>query len=370
MRQQLAIAVKEQDYVKRLADYVRDSPFSEQWQLTAFTHAEAFIQFLKSGYPVHGIAAQPCMLEAAAEVLPEGVPVAALVAAPGQFSQYNELLQFQALPGLLQGMAFLMAPTSQQAARDHIVQVITVYSASGGVGKTTLARQLIQTASSNGQRVFYLNLERWNAMDTWLEAGAVLGDEGLSQLLYTLQSHPDKVSDWLARHCKRHSLLRADYILPCSNSEDRMTLQASDAVAIIQMIKKTGQYDLIVIDLDEGLDELHLSVLEQSRHIIWLVTEDPAIQRKSQLAFQYGMQRFGERFRSLEYRLQLVVNRSDNLLSTGRSTFKPTCAALPDTGIAGRGGASVFASPSYMAAVERLFHQLVKEEGGIPSANG
>ncbi|SFE42277.1 CobQ/CobB/MinD/ParA nucleotide binding domain-containing protein [Paenibacillus catalpae] len=370
MRHQLVIAVKERDYVKRLADYVRDSPFSEQWQLTAFTHAEAFVQFLKSGYPVHGISAQPSMLEAAAEVLPEGVPVAALVTALGQFPDYHELLQFQSLPALLQGMASLMVPASQQAAREQAAQVITVYSASGGVGKTTLARQLIQTASSNGERVFYLNLERWNTVDAWLEAGAALGDEGLSQLLYTLQSHPDKVNDWLARHCKRHALLRADYILPCSNPEDRMTLHAADAEAIIRAIAATGHYDRIVIDLDEGLDELHLAVLEQSNQIIWLVTEDPAIQRKSQLAFQYGRQRFGERFRSLDHRLLMVVNRSDGQFHTGRSTFKPAFAVLPDTGTAGRGASSALASPPYMAAVERLFQQLVKEEGGITIATG
>lgn len=369
MRQQLAIAVREQDYVRRLADYVRDSPFGEQWQLTAFTREEAFVQFLKSGYPVHGIAAQPCMLEAAAEALPEGVPVAALVAARGQFPRYHELLQYQALPGLLQGISSLMAPASQGTTTEQDVQIFTVYSASGGVGKTTLARQLVHTAASNGYRVFYLNLERWNATDSWLEAGITAGEEGLSQLLYKLQSHPDKVGEWLAKHSKRHALMRGDYILPCSNPEDRKTLQASDADAIVRAIAATGQYDLIVIDLDEGLDELQLAVLELSHQIIWLVTEDPAVQRKSQLAYQYGMQRYGERFRSLDHRLQQVVNRSDGQHHAGRSTFKAVCAALPEVQ-SGWGTSNVLASPSYMAAVERLFKQLIKEEGGIPIANG
>ncbi|NIK66670.1 AAA family ATPase [Paenibacillus sp. BK720] len=370
MRNQFVIAVKEQDYVRRLADYVRDSPFSGLWQLTAFTHEEAFVQFLKSGYPVHGIAAQPCMLEAAAGILPEGVPVAALVAAPGQFPHYDELLQYQALPGLLQRMASLMAPASQGISGEQAVQVIAIYSASGGVGKTTLARQLVHTAAGSGQRVFYLNLERWNAVDTWLEAGAAQGDEGLSQLLYILQSHPGKAGEWLGRHSKRHALLRADYILPCSNQEDRMTLQSSDADAIVRAIAATGQYDLLVIDLDEGLNELHLAVMELSHHVIWLVTEDQAVQRKSQLAYQYGMQRFGERFRLLEPRLQLVVNRSDGRLYANRSIFKPAGAFLPDTAEKGKGTSAVLASPSYMAAVERLYRQLVKEEGGAPIADG
>ncbi|GLX67683.1 hypothetical protein [Paenibacillus glycanilyticus] len=368
MRQQIAIAVKEQDYVRRLADYVRDSPFSELWQLTAFTHAEAFVQFLKSGYPVHGIVAQPSMLEAAADVLPEGVPVAALVTALGQLPVYHELIQFQALPGLLQGLASFLAPASQAVISERAIQVVTLYSASGGVGKTTLARQFVQTAASNGQRVFYLNLERWTAMDSWLGDGPAAADEGLSQLLYTLQSHPGKVGDWLASHSKRHAGLRADYLLPCSNPEDRISLQAADAEAIIRAIAGIGQYDLMVVDLDEGMDELHLAVLEQSDRVLWLVTEDQGVQRKSQLAYQYGMQRYGDKFRSLERRLELIVNRSIGHPHPGQRLFKPAFAILPDVSISG--SSSVHASPVYMAAVERLFRQLVKEEGGVQLANG
>jgi cellulose biosynthesis protein BcsQ len=364
VRQQLAIAVKEQDYVKRLADYVRDSPFSEQWQLTAFTHVEAFVQFLKSGFPIHGIAAQPEMLKAAADadVLPEGVPVAALVTAIGQCPDYHELLQFQALPGLLQGIAAFMATAPHLAVREQEVNITTVYSASGGVGKTTLARQLVHTAASNGHRVFYLNLERWSAAGAWLgEAGIAAGEEGLSQLLYTLQSHPDKVGEWLTRHSKRHASFKGDYILPCTNPEDRMTLQAADAAAIIQAIVSTGQYDQIVIDLDDGQDELHLAVLELSHQILWLITEDLAVQRKSQLVYQYAMQRWGDRFRTIERRILPVINRSDGQ-SHALHLFKPAAAALPDIRLGS--STSVLASPLYKAAVERLFKELVREEGG------
>src|SRR5690242_6836390 len=103
LRYQLAVAVSELEYARRLAEYVRDSPFGEQWQLTAFTNPASLIQFLKGGYAVDLIAAQPAMLAAASPHLPTGVPVAAFVAAKGQNAQYDaELLQYQPLPELLQ----------------------------------------------------------------------------------------------------------------------------------------------------------------------------------------------------------------------------------------------------------------------------
>ncbi|MFX3635130.1 MAG: AAA family ATPase [Candidatus Pristimantibacillus sp.] len=372
MRFQIAIAVKEQEYVSRLAEYVRSSPFSEQWQLTAFTNPDAFTQFLKGGYPVDFIAAEPSMLDAAGDAIPS-VPIVALVTARGQSYKHHELMQFQPLPELLQSISSLHAANGNRttsSSDERMGKVISVYSASGGVGKTTLSLQLVNTAASNGYRVFYLNLEKWNAMEACLgPANSSVEGEGLSQLLYGLKSQPDKVSNWLAQHRKRHPVLKGDYVLPFSNTDDRLTLQASDAEAIIQNIVLSGLYDLIVIDLDDGLDELHLALFEQSDQVIWVITDDPAVQRKCELAYRYGERRWSSQFQSMDRRYQFIVNRH-YVSDSGQSEplplqgFKTITATLPEIQERNRSApASVIASPLYKAAVEKLFQHLVKEGG-------
>ena len=40
-----------------------------------------------------------------------------------------------------------------------------------------------------------------------------------------------------------------------------MTLTVQDALHIVNVVKSSGQYDLVVIDLDDGLEELHTAYL-------------------------------------------------------------------------------------------------------------
>ncbi|GGG76537.1 hypothetical protein [Paenibacillus radicis (ex Gao et al. 2016)] len=377
MKLQLAIAVKEQEYARRLADYIRDSPFGGKWQLTAFTHPEAFVHFLKGGYPVDFIAAQPSMLKTAESFLPN-VPTAVLVGGDGGSAEFPELRQFQPLPELLHRIAALYADSggmSRQKAEEG-ASVLAVYSASGGVGKTTLCLQLMNAAGAAGYRAFYLNLERWNAMEAWLgkEAGSSEG-EGLSQLLYLLKAQPEKVNGWLLQHRKRHSALKGDYLPAFSNADDRMTLQAADAEAIVKAVAASGQYDLIVIDMDEALDELHVALYERSDQIVWLLTDDPSVKRKSELACRYGSQRWGSRFQAVERRFQFVVNRrsggsGERLPQRDWSEARPIAAALPECEAGSIQPQSVIAAPQYKAAVERLFRQLMKEGGGDRLADG
>ncbi|MFF2481819.1 hypothetical protein [Paenibacillus sp. NPDC058071] len=383
MRLQVAIAVKEQEYARRLADYVRNSPIGEQWQLTVFTHPDAFVQYLRSGYPVDLVAAQPSMLSAASDSLGK-VPVAALVTARGQCPEYEEIRQYQPLPELLRSLSALYAGASggkaHRGAEGDGSSVIAVYSASGGVGKTTLSLQLMETAAAKGCRAFYLNLERWSAWHYKLDGGEleVGGEghhqgEGLSQLLYVLKSQPERAGDWLLKHRKRHPRFKGDYLLPCSNQEDRLALSAADAEAIVKAISATGQYDLIVVDLDEGTDELHMTICERSDQIIWLLTDDPSVRRKAELAYRYAEQRWQGRFEAVERRFQFVVNRcSTERVPTadgGRFGAKhPIAAELPEQESEGRrkSGGAIIASPVYKAAVERLFRFLIEEEGAKP----
>ncbi|MUT68063.1 hypothetical protein [Paenibacillus sp. NEAU-GSW1] len=375
MKLQLAVAMKEQEYARRLADYVRASPFGNKWQLTAFTNPEAFVHFLKGGYPLDLIAAQPEMLEAAGSSLPP-LPIAALIGGNGtaQTSTYTELQQYQPLPELLAGLSSIYAAYGKIASPiqgENGASVITVYSASGGVGKTSLSLQLLNAAASNGYRGFYLNLERWNAMDVWLEEhpGSQEG-EGLSQLLYLLKTQPDRAGSWLQLHRKRHRSFKGDYLLPFSNLEDRMSLQAGDAESIVKAIASSGQYDLIIVDLDEAMDELHLALYERSDQVVWLLTDDPSVKRKSELAYLYGGQRWESRFRAAERRFQFVVNKrsgsdGERQPQAQRVGARPIAAALPDVAGAGGGAfpSSIIAHPQYKAAVERLFRQLMKEGG-------
>lgn len=368
--------------MRRLADYVRESPLGEQWQVTAFTNAEACKEYVKQGYSIDLLAAQPELLNELKERLPN-VPTVALVMKPGESKEENELQQFQPLPLLLQRLfefhaaaAGKLAHTAAAVEEASGVQVISVYSASGGVGKTALALHFVHAASSHRYRTFYLNLERWHTSDVWLgrmqAEGSSEGEgegegEGLSELLYGLKSQPDQALRWLMEHRKRHPLLKGDYLAACTNPEDRITLGAEDALSIVNVIAGSGHYDLIVIDLDDGLDELHTAIFERSDEVLWVLNDDASIRRKQMMALRYGEQKWGKRFERLSHKFIFVKNHA-------ASTAQPianelgglACAPVPLPEVPewrGEATVTLLSSPLFRAAVDRLFKYILKEGG-------
>lgn len=391
---QLALVLKETEYLKRLADYVRDSQWGEQWQVIAFTHAEAYKQYVKQGYKIDLIAAQPTLLRELKEVI-VNVPVAALVIKLGESSEASELLQYQPLPLLLQRLADIHIKSiihpAQAAALSSAasgVKVISVYSASGGTGKTALALHLAHAASSHQYRTFYLNLERWNTASSWLgivqasnksaynaseiERTSHFDDEGLSELLYGMKSQPEHSVRWLLENRKQHPLLKADYLASCTNLEDRLTLGAEDAIGLVDIIVGSGQYDLIVVDLDDGLDVLHTAIFEQSDHVLWVMNEDAAVRSKQVLALRYGQQKWNERFSSLTRKFLFVRNRAvdESVENSEMDGFKYAQVSLPEVP-EWRGVPSVklLSSPLFRAAVDKLFKSMMRE-GGDGGAEG
>jgi cellulose biosynthesis protein BcsQ len=376
---QLAVAVKEQEYLKRLADYIRDSKLGEQWQITGFTSADACRRYMKQGYKIDLLAAQPELIAELESELPN-IPVVALVLKLGENNGENELHQYQPLPLLLQRLveihartAVLPVHTGGTAEAAAGARVISVYSAAGGTGKTALALHLAHAASTHRCRTFYLNLERWNTSEIWLGSRrnsngineVDVQNEGLSEFLYGLKAQPDQAVNWLMEHRKRDSLLQADYLAACTNMEDRMTLCEDDALGLVDVIVRSGQYDLIVIDLESGLDELHAVVFERSNQVLWVLNDEASVRNKHAMAFHYGEQKWGNRFNRMSSKFITVKNHAAQVeihssrAINGLAYAQVQLPEIPQW----RGASSValLSSPQYRAAVDKLFKQLSPE---------
>jgi hypothetical protein len=223
----------------------------------------------------------------------------------------QEILQYQPLPQLLQALAAVCAAAGALRGAGNgegKAAVIAVYSPSGGIGKTTLALHLCQVAGVRGLRVFYLNLEPWNATSLWF------GDEGrddFSRMLYTLQSQPDKAAARMTELRRRHPTLKLDYFAPCGNADERFELTSETVRLLLSSIAGSGEYDLVVADLDSGFDPVHYEVLQSSDYPVWMVGAGPFFRRKTEMALQYGKQKWGKTFGELGRRLRFVLAGGD-----------------------------------------------------------
>lgn len=384
MKRQLIVAVREPEYIRRLSDYLRDSPFGRQWQLTAFTGDDTLRTFLQGGYPIDLLVVQPSFLRE--EEPSPNLPAAALVKRKGECPRLREIEQYQPLPQLMQAIssayaaiwgADLPAGTAGGAA------VIGICSASGGAGKTVLALHAARQAAATGKRVFYLNLELWNASGEWIgrrRSSAAPrpedGEDAFSRLLYTIKSSPASAAARLAEARERDTRLLIDYLPPCPYPEERLSMTADDAVKLIDCVSASKEYDLVVTDFDSGLDELNRAVLERCDRIWWLVPDQAAARRKFALASQYWKRRWPDSFGRSERKIVCVgIGTSDGPdKRPGIDGWRAgSCGWLPEiplwragSGPDGFGGiGSLPPAPAYQAAVVRLLEMSgLRGEGG------
>jgi len=307
-RIQLALASADAGYVRRISEYVRDTPLAERWQITAFTNGGALRRYLQEGLRIDMIAADAALRE---ELLSSGgpppVPIAALCDGPGESlpAEVKAVKRLQPLPELFHALHAVYVEHTGRRRMPNAeagAAVAVVYSASGGAGKTTLAVHLAHQSALDGRRTFYLNLETWNGSDVWLGGGSERENriDGFAQLLYTLQSAPDQSLARLPGLCRTDPVMLFDYFEPCRNAEDRISLQPQAALQLVDAIAGSGLYDTVVVDMDSGTSDLHLPLFRRCSRLFYIDDGTPASKRKTEQFLVYGRDKWGETFKEAE----------------------------------------------------------------------
>ncbi|MBD2844329.1 hypothetical protein IDH44_03935 [Paenibacillus sp. IB182496] len=369
----LIIAAKEQEYVRRVADYIRDSPHARSWRLTAFTHPPALRQYLRSGYPADMLVLQPEFAEDARDALPEHVPLAILAQGPprnGAAQEGPAIAQYQPLPALLREIDAVFAGASGRSAAPAAgsggTVVVAVHAATGRAGRTTLALNLVREAGESGRRVFYLNLELWNAVDRLTGDGPGWEGDELPRMLYALQSRPEEAQAQLAALRSAHPVLQADCFRPPPGPDERLALQPELVGALIEAIVGAGEYDLLVVDADFGMDELYLQMLRSCDLMLWLCPGDAVARRKGELARSYARRKWGEAYAELERRIRIceIEDARGSRLTRSSEAREALCLPFIADWASAEEPMRLLSSPAYRGAVLGLMKRWIWPEGG------
>ncbi|WP_127530559.1 P-loop NTPase family protein [Paenibacillus kobensis] len=376
-RIQLALASADGSYVRRITEYVRDTPLAERWQITAFTNGAALRHYMQGGLPVDMVAVDTVLRDEllSSSGLP-AVPVAALCDGPGEPlpMEVRAVKRLQPIPELFHA---LHAVYAEHAGRRRVhddsggAAVAAVYSAAGGAGKTTLAVHLAHQSASAGSRTFYLNLETWNGSDAWLGGGRQENrtDDGFAQLLYMLESAPDQAATRLPGLCRTDSILLFDYFEPCRNAEDRISLQPQAALQLVDAIAGSGLYDVVVIDTDSGISGLHMALFQRCSRLFYVEDGTLACTQKKEQFLAYSRDKWGEAFLHAEMK-RITVRRETP--GNGPDEYNPDrggdgqAMEVPFiTSWRTREGGRLLPSARYRSAAGRLL-----EEAGMAGAKG
>jgi Mrp family chromosome partitioning ATPase len=371
----LCVAAREAEYVRRLAEYVRLSPYGRDWRVTGFTTEEALEQYLKAGYPADLLLVAPEFAEAAAGLRP-GVPVALLVRRSGEAGPgagLPEVPQFQPMPGLIRQLAAIRAEHGMPRAADSGAGsgplVVSVYSPSGGSGVTTTALCMAHLAARSGAGAFYLDLDPFGGvLDGKGEAG-----RGLPEMLYTLQARPADAPVVFERLRKHDAMLGIDRFPGGCPPEEKLALSADAAGRLIRTAAACRDYGAVVVDLGSAPTDAHLEVFVRSAAIFWLVPDHGAGLSKADSALGYFRRRHPDRFAEVEPRIRFVAVREGRAGARRPPAGLRFAARIPDVPqLHGEGRPEEAArSPALMGACLGLLGAAGWEpEGGMPGDRG
>ncbi|HHU08393.1 MAG TPA: AAA family ATPase [Clostridiaceae bacterium] len=149
-------------------------------------------------------------------------------------------------------------------------QIILVYSASGGVGKTTIALGMAACLTQNYKKVLYINASWLQSFQRVLENKAVIS----LQDVYTQLGKQPGAAYESVKHVLRKELFT--YLPPFKASLMSLGLSYSVYEQIACSAKKANEYDFIIIDADTEFDDEKASLINVSDKVVIVTKQNAA----------------------------------------------------------------------------------------------
>ncbi len=149
-------------------------------------------------------------------------------------------------------------------------QVILVTSASGGVGKTTVAMGIAASLTKNYKRVLYINAARLQVFQHMLDNPAAITASDVYAKLAS--DSPNPYFD--IKHVIRKESF--SYLPPFKAALMSLGLQYSVFEKIIMSAKKSGDFDFIIVDADNTFDEEKANLLNLADKVLVITNQSLA----------------------------------------------------------------------------------------------
>lgn len=145
-------------------------------------------------------------------------------------------------------------------------QIVLVYSACGGVGKTTVAMGISTCLTQNYKRVLYLNASRLQVFQHILEnKSPITGSDVYVKLGTAKETIYNDIKHVLRKE-------RFTYLPPFKAALMSMGLQYSVFERIAVAAKRSKEYDFVIIDADSTFDEEKAKLMNIADKVL-IVTE-------------------------------------------------------------------------------------------------
>lgn len=145
--------------------------------------------------------------------------------------------------------------------REKGTEILAVYSAVGGCGKTTMALGLCCALYRHGQRILYLNLESIQNFDYFLKDNTYVAPEA---------SYQAYGPDW-ENYVKTQGF---DYLPPRKQSAVASDLSYRPLLNALDQARTRNIYDFYIMELPSELDAERIQVLSKAHKVVLVTRQD------------------------------------------------------------------------------------------------
>lgn len=202
--------------------------------------------------------------------------------------------------------------------KEKTAKIVTVYSASGCVGKTTIARILSSICSLTGLKVFYLNLEQFQFSNFNFTC---YNDYSLSDVLYYVREKDKNLSTKLIQMRCQDNSSNVFFFMTPNNPFEINDILPEDIDFLLKILQNSGEYDLIVIDMDSHINNTTLEVFHISDEILYILENEEICLHKTNI-FLEGLSKLSSSSNQLTYLLQKIVYVANKVSNQGLPLFK------------------------------------------------
>jgi len=164
--------------------------------------------------------------------------------------------------------------------KEKTTKTVAVYSASGNVGKTSVALGISTICSYSGLSVFYLNLEQFQSTSIFFSSNI---EYSISDIIYYAKERDKNLISKISTMSCKDTTSNIHYFKEANNAFEINELLPQDIKIIIDTIKECGQYDLIVIDMDSQLNENTIRIFEMADEILYIFTDEEICLHKTKI---------------------------------------------------------------------------------------
>lgn len=268
----------DREFVERMMQYFRQSAFVEYITLFGFTETEAICTYFSKNpkYDLLVCSEEMYLLP----VVNQRAEKILFLINDGFTTDYsNGLKMFKYLPADTHLQAWMKACESLvpryigKNGRESVI--VSVYSSSGGTGKTTTAIRLAEDLTRSGKSVCLLNLED-------VESTEMIDDDQsdergdtvyMSHLLYQIQTKPDLSIESMIKRNKEN--FTRGYFAPkrTAGYQEMKEMTREDTTALLRKLALEGGFDAIVVDLAVGFHPRILGALDASICVLWMMID-------------------------------------------------------------------------------------------------